>query len=341
MNSREIVLKALNLEETPRLPVALLSGGVWTFNRRGLSLEEVLGNPKLSAEVIAESNEEVKSDIVWAGSGYHNLVIKSFGGKIKFRKNGAPDVQEALLKYVSDIDKLRIENLFEDEETNSLWETTKILHKNIGASTLIGASQWGPFTLAGAFYGVERIMRSIYKDEAAARSVLNLTSEIVYQYLLSFVKAGAEIISIADPTASGDLISRRQFEKFSLPYLKEVTKKLQDNGAKVLIHICGNITNRLDLILKTGADVISVDYKVDLTKVRETVGAKMAFAGNMNPVAVMKSASTEEVKTECVKCIEKSGNPGFILMPGCDIPHNVPFENIKAMVDIAHNTILV
>lgn len=335
MNSREIALKALNLEETPRLPVSLFSGGVWTFNRQGLSLEDVLGKPKLSAEVIAESNEEVKSDIVWAGSGFHNLVVKSFGGKIKFRKNGAPDVQEALLKDVLDIDKLRIQKLFEDDEINSLWETAKILHKNIGAS------QWVPFTLAGAFYGVERIMRSIYKDEAAARRVIDLTSEIVYQYLLNFVKAGAEIISIADPTASGDLISTKQFEKFSLPYLQKVTKRLQDNGAKVFIHICGNITNRLDLILKTGADVVSVDYKVDLTKVREIVKGKMAFAGNMNPVAVMKNASTEEVRNECAKCIEKSGNLGFILMPGCDIPHNVPFENIKAMVDIAHNTILV
>ncbi|HEX9062749.1 MAG TPA: uroporphyrinogen decarboxylase, partial [Clostridia bacterium] len=84
MNSKEIVLKALNLENTPRLPVALLSGGAWTFNRRGLTLESALKIGALEAAgIIAETNETVKSDIVWTGSGYHNLAVRAVGGKIK------------------------------------------------------------------------------------------------------------------------------------------------------------------------------------------------------------------------------------------------------------------
>lgn len=339
MNSKEIVLKVLNLQKTPRLPVSLLSGGAWTFNRKGLTLEKALAiGAEQAAEIISETNELVHSDIVWAGSGYHNLAIRAIGGKIKFRAKGTPDIQETLLADVKDSDRVKLEGITDDADINILVETAAILNKNIGESTLVGASQWGPFTLAGHIYGVERLMRSIYRDKAAAYAVLDLTSELCFRYLELFVDAGAEIISIADPTSSGDLISREQFREFSLPYLKRVVKRLQDKGVAVIIHICGNITNRLDLIPETGAKNISLDYKVDLGKARDLVGDKMALSGNMNPVAIMQNATTEGVTAACNTCIEKAGaNSSFILMPGCDIPPGVPLENLRAMVEAAWN----
>ncbi len=339
MNSREIILKALNLQKTPRLPVSLLSGGAWTFNRKGLTLEKALTlGAGQAAEIIAETNELVNSDIVWAGSGYHNLAVRAIGGKIKFRAKGTPDIQETLLKDAGDTDKVNLDGLKSDSDINTLAETAAVLRKNVGERTLVGASQWGPFTLAGHVYGVERIMRNIYKDKSVVHEILEFTSELCFRYLKLFFDAGAEIISVADPTSSGDLISREQFMEFSLPYLRRVTEKLQEKGAIVSIHICGNITNRLDLIPETGAKNISLDYKVDLEKARELVGNRMSFSGNMNPVAVMQSSTPEGVAAACRACIVKAGkDSSFILMPGCDIPPGVPMENIRAMVETAWN----
>jgi uroporphyrinogen decarboxylase len=337
MDSRTIILKAIHREATPRPPVALLSGGVWTFNRRGLSLQEALNRAELAAEIIAETNEEVCSDIVWAGSGYHNLAIRALGGAIKFRAKGAPDVLGPVLENVAAIERLSLARLHEDEEIQCLWKTAELLAGAIGAHTLVGASQWGPFTLAGHLYGVERLMRSLYKDPEAAFAVLEFTSELCFRYLLPFVAAGAEIVSIADPSASGDLISRSQFERFVIPYLAKTIAKLKPS-ALVCLHICGNITSRLDLIPKSGADLLSVDYKVDLSRVKEVLGGKIAFSGNMNPVAIMQNATPEGVAAACRDCCEKAGgSPGYILMPGCDIPPGVPLENIHAMVETAHN----
>ncbi|MDS1030768.1 uroporphyrinogen decarboxylase family protein [Bacillota bacterium LX-D] len=339
MNSKEIVLKALNLQKTPRLPVSLLSGGAWTFNRKGFTLEKALAlGAEQAAEIIAETNELVKSDIVWPGSGYHNLAIRAIGGKIKFRAKGTPDIQEVLLTEAGDVDTIKLEGLQEDAEINVLVETARVLSKTIGEWTLVGASQWGPFTLAGHVYGVERLMRNIYKDRQAVHAVLEFTSELCFRYLELFVDAGAEIISIADPTASGDMISRGQFQEFALPYLKRVVERVEAKGVAVSIHICGNISDRLDLIPSTGAKNISLDYKVDLEKAREQVGDKMAFSGNMDPVAVMQDASPAGVRAACIECLRKAGpNSSYILMPGCDIPPAVPLENICAMVETAWN----
>jgi Uroporphyrinogen-III decarboxylase len=339
MNSKETILKVANLKKTSRIPVSLLSGGVWTFNRRGISLEEAL---KLGAEqcakILEETNEEIGCDIVWPGSGYHNLAIKAIGGKIKFREKGAPDIQELLLKQASDVDNIDLSLIKEDADINTLLQTTSLLSQKIGKSTMVASSQWGPVTLAGLVYGVENLMRNIYKNKNDVHKVLEFTTELCAQYLEAYVDAGAEMVSIADPTSSGDMISREQFRTFSLPYLKKVVQRLRKKGATVCIHICGNITNRLDLIPETGVNIISVDYKVSLAKAKELVNSKIAFAGNMNPVAVMENLSPEKVAESCEQCIKKAGkDSNYILMPGCDIPPGVPVENIKAMVRTAHS----
>jgi len=338
MDSRQIILRTIHHETTPRIPVTLLSGGVWTFNRRGLSLEEVLGRAELAAAIIAETNEEVRSDIVWAGSGYHNLAIRALGGAIKFRAKGAPDVLGPVLKNAADVERISLNRLHEDEGIQGLWKTAELLAGAIGAHTLVGASQWGPFTLAGHLYGVERLMRSLYKDPEAAFAVLEFTAELCFQYLSPFVAAGAEIVSIADPSASGDLISRPQFERFVIPYLETTIARLKERGALICLHICGNITGRLDLIPQSGADLLSVDYKVELGRVKEVLGGIIAFSGNMNPVGIMQNAIPAEVSAACRDCLTKAGGAaGYILMPGCDIPPGVPLTNLQAMVETAHH----
>ncbi len=337
MNSKEIITRALKLEKTPRLPVALLSGGVWTMNRRGLSLQDILNRPELAAEIIIDTQETVQSDIVWPSSGYHNLAIRALGGTIKFRAKGAPDIQAPLIDKVAEVEKLQLSNLSEEPGIQNLLSTARIVAKTLGSKVLIGASQWGPFTLAGHIYGVEKLMRSIYKDQDGVLAILDFTAELCYRYLEFFINAGVEIVSIADPSASGDLISRTQFQEFVLPHLQKVVNKLHQKGVFVCIHICGNITNRLDLIPETDADLLSMDYKVDLGKAKEALGGRMAFSGNLNPVAIMQNATPKIVADTCLDCIMKTlAIPGYIVMPGCDIPPGVSLENIQAMRDTVH-----
>jgi len=339
MNSREIVTKAAQHLETPRTPVSLLSGGAWTFNRQGLSLKEALGiGAQRAADIIASTNEQVGSDIVWAGSGYHNLALQAIGAKIKFRATGVPDIQEPLLQKASDVDGIDLGRLQKDDQINVLWETGHLLAADIGATTMVGASSWGPFTLAGLAYGADKLLRNIYYDTEAVHKILDFSAELCYQYLEPYIKGGAGIISIADPSASGNLISRKHFQEFTLPYLQKVIQRVRAHGVLTLVHICGNISNRLDLITKIGADIISVDYKVDLGYTRATVGSVMAFAGNMDPVTVMLDLKPDGVTRACEECINRAGKAsGYILMPGCNIPPSVPLENIQAMVAVAHN----
>lgn len=337
MTSKEIIGKVIKLERTPRLPVSLLSAGAWTLNQGGLTLEQALAaGPQRIAETIAATNEKVGCDIVWPGSGYHNLAIRGIGGRIKFRVKGTPDVQEPVLGSNWAADRIDTRRVRADAGIGALVEAAGLLSKSIGATTVVGTSQWAPFTLGGLAYGVEKLMRAIYKDKTAVHAVMEFSSELCFDYLEPFIDAGVAMISLADPTASGDLISRDQFIEFSLPYLKRVAERIRARNVWVTVHICGNTTNRLDRIPEAGAHIMSVDYKVSLSDARRILDGKIAFAGNLNPVAIMQKETVPGVAAASLDAITKAGTtPGYVLMPGCDIPPSVPIENVRSMVETA------
>jgi uroporphyrinogen decarboxylase len=341
MTPKEIFEKAIRLEPTPRIPVTLLSGGVWVYNQQGMSLQDSFDlPPEQSAEITIKANEEVRSDLVWAAAGCNNLVLRAVGAKVNFHRPGAAsDVAEPLLDNPYDIDKINLENIKDDPGLNAMLENTRILKDSIGDEVMIGISQWGPLTLAGLLLGTEKFMKLLIKDKAAVHYMMGCTTQMVYRYWDLFLDAGAEYISQAEPFASGDMISKRQFVEFVVPNLTKTNNLIGDKPFAKMIHICGDTTKFLELIPETGADAFSMDYKVDLAAAREALDGKIAFFGHMDPVAVMQMATPEKVREECIRCVKDAQGEkgGYFMMPGCDIPPAVPIENIRAMVDVAYS----
>ena len=326
MSAKQLILQAIRPEtarqDYDRPPVALLSGGTWTFRQKGLTLRDVLDIPHTGAQIIVDVNKIVQSDIVWPGSGYHNVLVQVLGGKIKFRPQGNIDVVQPLLNRVADIDGTDLDALDQHE-----WLIA--IDKQIGQEYLIGTSSWGPFTLAGQFYGVEKLMSGLYKDKQAIHELLEWASEVCVRYLAPSALQGAAILSIAEPTASGDLISLAHFEEFVAPYLEKVIKKLKEQKTLIALHICGNIKDRLHLAPGLGVDLLSVDYKVNLQQAQQVLNGRIALAGNVNPV-LLKDGTADEVITAAGRCLQEAGGDNFILMPGCDIPPGVPLNNLTA-----------
>ncbi|MBP2625442.1 MAG: Uroporphyrinogen decarboxylase [Firmicutes bacterium] len=337
MNRRDVVLQIINSKKIKKskgdpISTALLSGGTWAFRQQGLTLRAGLNAPEEAARIIVETNQKVGSDIVWPGSGYHNLLIEALGGKITFRPQGNIDVAESLLRSVAEIDSIQIDFLNRDVGIESVRKMIVLTHQAIGREYLVGTSSWGPFTLAGQFLGVEKLMIGLYKDKLGIHALMDFASEVCFQYLAPAVTSGASILSIAEPTASGDLVSLRHFEEFVAPYLTKVNERLKQLGAVTTLHICGNITDRLAVVPHLGVDLLSVDYKVSLKYAKEVLGNKVTLAGNVNPM-ILKDGRAEDVVAAAGQCIMDAGQEGnFILMPGCDIPPSVPLENIQAFI---------
>ncbi|SHH98526.1 uroporphyrinogen decarboxylase [Sporobacter termitidis DSM 10068] len=333
MTHTEIIERAVRLEPLDSVPFALLSSGAWAINRKGVTLEQAL---RLEGQVMADWLYEgytlADSDISWVGSGYNNIVVKAIGGKIKWRRQGTPDVVEPLLVSADDADTLDPEDVSKDPDIRVLYEVTRLLAEREKGRRPVGASMWGPFTLTGLLYGADALMRNVYKNRGAVDKLLRFSSELYLAYMQGYIDAGARVIFMAEPSASGDMISLRHFREVAMPYIKDIYERLSGKGLILGLHICGNTQDRLDLIAESGAQIMSLDYKVDLGLAKEAFAGKIAFSGNLNPVNVVQNGTEEDIRRETLACIGKGGaGGGYIVMPGCDIPPATPLENLQTI----------
>ena len=115
-----------------------------------------------------------------------------------------------------------------------------------------------------------------------------------------------------------------------------MSKRLAPFKKPSLLHICGNITNRLHLLPHTGLDMISTDSKVAMRDAREILDGKMGLAGNVHPVFVLEELSPQEVAEHTRQCLSEAPNAGFMLLPGCDLSAGTPEKNVAAFVRTGH-----
>ncbi len=337
MKPKEIIIKAFEGGKPERVPVTLFGGGMWSIHNFGSTFKELSTDSKKMAEMLVVMSGRLRCDIVYVGSGYNNFHASALGGKIKFREVGAPDLEAPLISSEEDLAKLDITAVDREDVIKTIKEALKTVKLKIGDEYVVTMTAWGPFTLAARLIGEEQMMKATFKQPTLVEKIVDFATNLLIYLYEPFVKDGTlEVISLADPTASGDLISKKQFERFALPYLKRFTDWAKPKNVHTLVHICGNTTDRLDLFPLTGASCISLDHKTDIAKAKDVLYGKMCFAGNVDPVGVMLQGTVDDVERHCKKIIETAGiDGGFVLMPGCDIPPTVPYENIQRFIDVA------
>ena len=337
MKPKEVILKAFEGGKTDRLPVTLFGAGMWSIKGWGTSFEALSRDAEKMTSMLVDMSAKLQCDVVYAGSGYNNFHASALGGKIKWREIGAPDLENHFVSSEDDLAKLKISDLDKDEVIQTVMKVVRKTKAKVGDTYAVTMTAWGPFTLGARLVGEEAMMKATFKKPAFVEKVVDFATDVlIHLYEPIVADKTLEVISLADPTASGDLISRKQFEKFAVPYLKKFTDWAKARGIHTLVHICGNTTDRLDLFPLTGASCISLDHKTDIAKAKETLHGKMCFGGNVDPVKVMLNGSVPEVENVCKGIIKTAGTDGgFVLMPGCDIPPTVPYENIQKFIQVA------
>ncbi len=337
MTPKQIILKAFEGGKADRVPATLFGAGMWSIKGYGSTFKDLSEDKTKMADMLVAMSGKLLCDVVYSGSGYNNFHAAAMGGQMKFREIGAPDLEAPLVAAEEDIQKLDIGRIDSNPVIETTREAARIANAKIGNDYVITLTAWGPFTLAARLVGEEAMMKATFKKPAFVEKLVDFATQVLMRVYEPLLNDGTlKVVSLADPTASGDLISKKQFERFALPYLKKFTDWAKGKGAHTLVHICGNTTDRLDLFPLTGASCISLDHKTDMLKAKELLHGKMCFGGNVDPVKIMLNGSVAEVEAACKETIRTVGTDGgFVLMPGCDIPPTVPYENIQKFMQVA------
>lgn len=338
MTSKERVNAALNFQETDHVPVAVFDAGVWISEHTGLSLQEIMDLEDGGAEIAKEYYDILESDIVYAGAGTFGAAIQAFGAKADFSGAGisadiSPLSNDPEFYKTIDLSSVR-ETLLANPGIQSQLRQTRRLKELVGDEKYVSTLTGAPFTNAGVLFGVQDLMLCLLDGDIDLKPLFDLGAAIAVENNNLLLEAGADMVFMGDAVASGTLISQKMYNEIVFPLTKRVIEQLE-NPEHIFIHICGDVTSRLEGMAGLGIDGFSVEG-VNLAEALPITYGKYSIMGNLVPYDVMVHKTPKEVYAISEELCKTAGRKGgFILAPGCDLPSKAPLENVLAMVSAA------
>jgi len=302
----------------------------------GVSIAELHNSARKMAEAEIQSYRTYGYDGAGVGPGLHGIA-EALGSKLFFPEQSTPYILQFAAQDPSALDDLDIPDPHRDGRLPLFLEALQILTEEIGEEVFIDTCVPGPFTTAAEIRGIDNLLRDIRYNPERVHKALRLAVDSTVPYIQEASKLGVGF-AIAEPDASGSLISPGHFREFVLPYLKELVTEIVRTGAKPpLLHICGNTKKLWDYMADTGAGVLSLDNEIDLEDAKRVVGDRVTLTGNVKPVETMLLGTPLDVEQDVKECLRKTyDNPkGYVLSLGCGLPYDAPPENIHALVEAA------
>lgn len=168
-------------------------------------------------------------------------------------------------------------------------------------------------------------------------ALMDMQAETAIQQGERLLLTGIDAFYIGDPAASASLISPQHFERFCLPAYQKFCNHFESSDILIYMHICGNSVPILEMMAKSGVDVIEpLDPLggVEVADAKKRVGDNIALMGWVNTLTLL-DGSAEEVRAESILKCREGGPTGYILAAGDMVPPNTSLENLQAMVDVA------
>ena len=294
-------------------------------------------------EYVQDYRKLVEGNLICAGRfGFDSVSVISdpmretsaYGANLHFPEDGVPYSEPRLLADGLDISKVKEFNPLESPRTLDRIKGVQLFKQKVGTDYPIIGWVEGVLAETADLRGVNELMYDLAEsEEDDENSPLQELMDFVFKHQCRFAKeqinAGADIIGVGNAVAS--LIGPRLYEEYGLKYDMELTRFIQKNGAKVKLHICGNITAILPHLKQVSPDILDIDWMVDFKNAAEMFkGTKTAVCGNMDPVSVMLQGDFERVKEKVLECT-KLEDPTVLVAAGCEIPAATPEENLLLM----------
>ena len=262
----------------------------------------------------------------------------AYGSILHFPENGVPYADPHLLSDGLDISRVAAFDPLKSPRTLDRIKGVELFKQKVGTDYPIIGWVEGVLAEVADLRGVNELMYDLAEadaddDDENSDSPLRELMELVLKQQCRFaheqIKAGADIIGVGNAVAS--LIGPRLYEDFGLEYDIALTEFIHKNGAKVKLHICGNITAILPYMKQVCPDILDIDWMVDLKKAAEMFkGTGTSVCGNMDPVSVMLQGDSGRVKEKVLECATID-DPTVLVAAGCEIPAATPEENLLLM----------
>ncbi|MBI4627001.1 MAG: uroporphyrinogen decarboxylase family protein [Verrucomicrobia bacterium] len=329
MNPRERLLAFFNhqpVDAIPALPITMM----WAADRIGAPYFEYATKAEVQAAAQVKVARQFGADHVSVISDPATEAADC--GAVIFYPPDAPPAIDEAQALLTDPDRLATLERPDPHRPGSRMANrvaaVRLLKKDAGDTHFIEGWIEGPCAEAADLRGINTLMLDFLDDSAFVRSLIDFVIEMELSFAAAQVEAGADIVGIGDAAAS--LISRQLYDEFIWPAEKRMVDGIHAMGARVRLHICGNTTHLIDAMGRLGADLIDVDYPVDLAFAREKTGPRQILAGNLHPVRTVLPGPPAAI-TAALQACQNAAGPAWAVGAGCEIPRGTPLENFLAL----------
>lgn len=337
----DLMIRAARGEAVERTPV-------WMMRQAGRYLPEyravrgqtefltLCKTPDLAVEVSLQPYRILGVDAVIMFSDIL-IPVEAMGQVVTLTEKKGPQLPEPI-RSRAQVDRLSVPDPL--EKTPFVMEILRILRRELdGAVPLIGFAG-APWTLAaymvegGGSKNYAEIKRMMFAEPKTLHALLDKIADTVILYLNAQIEAGAQVVQLFDSWA-GEL-SQPDYAEFALPYEQKIFAALNRNAAPAILFIngCGTF---LEPMATSGADVLSIDWRVDLREARKRIGDRIALQGNMDPCVLL--STPELIASKARELIAAGEGRGHILNLGHGILPMTPVENARAFIDAAKASI--
>ncbi|MCK5157147.1 MAG: thioredoxin family protein [Spirochaetales bacterium] len=331
MNGKELIFSALrneNLERVPWVPYT----GAQIASFKGYTAEEVLSDGKKLLECLLESNKQYSPD---GQPVIFDLQVEAevLGCDLLWAEKSPPTVRSHPLALTTEIPgKIPAKT---EGRIPMILDVMDQFKKAVGDTTALYGLICGPFTLASHLRGTN-IFMDMYDDEKYVDDLLSYATDVAITMADYYIDAGMDVIGAVDPLVSQ--ISPDSFSRFlSGPY-KRFFDHVRERGVFSSFFVCGDATKNLEVMSLTGPDCLSIDENIDLVKAKEiTDKYNIVISGNLQLTVVMLLGNQKDSQKAALEKIDALGTHNFILAPGCDLPFEVPIENVIGVGQAVQN----
>jgi len=305
--------------------------------RAGIGMLESCRRPDLVAEITLQP---VRRHGVDAAIFYSDIMVPlaASGVGVEIVAGTGPVIAEPI-RRAADLHRIRPLQI---GDLGFVGEAVGLITAELGATPLIGFAG-APFTLAsylvegGPSRDYARTKTLMISEPELWHDLCRRLGDMSATFLETQVAAGARAVQLFDSWAGS--LSAVDYLRYVQPHSAAVLQRVRRLGVPT-IHFGVGTSELLELMAAAGADVVGVDWTVDLGAARKRVGPGVALQGNLDPAALF--AGGEAIRREVAGILASFGavpgdaRNGHIFNLGHGISQHAPPESVAVLVDAVH-----
>lgn len=333
-----LFMRACRRQATECTPVWLMrQAGRYMAEYRAIrSRTSFLGlckNSDLAAEVTVTAAHRLGVDaaIIFADI---LLIVEPMGLGLTFEGGGGPSIR-GVIRSRAEVD--RLSEVEPEESLSFVFDAVRKARAGLRSDLPLIGFAGAPFTLAsyitegGGSKNYVHTKELMYRHPGAWDHMMRLISRGVAKYLNGQILAGAQAVQLFDSWAG--CLSPEDYRRSVLPYTIQVIESIRPRVP--VIYFSTGTGGYLELIASTGADVIGVDWRVDLARAWARIGQDQAIQGNLDPLVLLGDAGG--IAGKAGKILDRvGGRPGHIFNLGHGILPQTPVDQVLRLVDAVH-----